>query len=97
VGRVLKHLEVECRNKGQEAHFDIFSRRLIQPILHGMEAPPMADLGRKHGLSEKQAGNLLETAKRAYRRLLEEEVRLYAATDSEVSDEVREIFAILNQ
>ena len=97
VGRGLKHLEAECRNKGQVAHFDIFSRRLIQPILHGQEAPSMADLGKVHGLTEKQAGNLLETAKRTYRRLLEEEVRLYAASDSEVSEEVRDIFAILNQ
>ena len=97
VGRVLKHLEAECRNKGQKAHFDIFSKRLIQPILYGVVAPSMADLGKVHGLTEKQAGNLLETAKRAYRRLLEEEIRLYAASDSEVSEEVRDIFAILNQ
>ena len=97
VGRVLKHLEAECRNKGQKAHFDIFSKRLIQPILYGVAAPSMADLGNVHGLTEKQAGNLLETAKRAYRRLLEEEVRLYAASDSEVSEEIRDIFAILNQ
>lgn len=97
VGRVLKHLEAECRNKGQKAHFDIFSKRLIQPILYGVAAPSMADLGKVHGLTDKQAGNLLETAKRAYRRLLEEEIRLYAASDSEVSEEVRDIFAILNQ
>ena len=31
------------------------------------------------------------------RRLVEEEIRLYAASDSEVSEEVRDIFAILNQ
>lgn len=97
VGRVLKHLEAECRNKGQKAHFDIFSKRLIQPILYGVAAPSMADLGKVHGLTDKQAGNLLETAKRAYRRLLEEEIRLYATSDSEVSEEVRDIFAILNQ
>ncbi|HOU22067.1 MAG TPA: hypothetical protein PKX16_07585 [Kiritimatiellia bacterium] len=97
VRRVLKHLETECRNKGQVAHFDIFSRRLIQPILNGLEAPSMAMLAARHGLTEKQAGNLLETAKRAYRRLLEEEIRLYAASDSEVSEEVMNIFAILNQ
>lgn len=97
IGRVLKHLEMECRNKGQDAHYDIISKRLIQPILHGMAAPAMAELGQKHGLTERQAGNLLETAKRTFRRLLEEEVRLYAASDSEVSEEVRDLFAILNQ
>jgi hypothetical protein len=97
VGRVLSHLKVECRSKGQDAHYDIFSKRLIQPILNGVEAPAMADLGARHDLTERQAGNLLETAKRAFRRLLDEEVRLYAATESEVSEEVRDIFAILNQ
>lgn len=97
VNRVLNHLKMECARKGQKAHFDIFSRRLIQPILHGMKAPSMAELGEEHGLSERQAGNLLETTKRAYRRLLEDEVRLYAASDSEVSEEVRDLFAILNQ
>lgn len=97
VGRVLKHLEAEWAQKDQKGHFDIFSRRLIQPILHGKMAPSMADLGKEHGLTEKQAGNLLETAKRAYRRLLEEEIRLYAATEAEVLEEVRELFAILNQ
>lgn len=97
VNRVLKHLEAECTRKDQKAHYDIFSRRLIQPILHGQEAPSMEDLGKVHGLTEKQAGNLLETTKRAYRRLLEEEIRLYAASDSEVSEEVMDIFAILNQ
>lgn len=97
VNRVLKHLETECARKDQKAHYDIFSRRLIRPILHGQEAPSMAELGTEYGFTEKQAGNLLETAKRAYRRLLEEEIRLYAASDSEVSEEVRDIFAILNQ
>ena len=97
VGRVLKHLKSECTRKGQDVHYDIFARRIIYPILQGQKETPIAELGRKHSLSEKQAGNHLETAKRAYRRLLEEEVRLYATTDSEVSDEVREIFAILNQ
>lgn len=97
VNRVLKHLEAECRNKGHEAHFDIFAKRLIQPILYGVVAPSMTDLGKVHGLTERQAGNLLETAKRAYRRLLEEEIRLYAASDSEVSEEVRDLFAILNK
>ena len=97
ISRVLKHFEIYCVRKDQQAHFDIFSRRLIQPILYGQDAPPMAELGKQHGLTERQAGNLLETTKRTFRRLLEEEVRLYADTDFEVSEEVRDIFAILNQ
>ena len=95
VQRVLKHLELECRNTGKELHYDAFARRIIKPILHGDPAPSLADLGREAGLTEKQAANLLETAKRAYRRLMEEEIRLYAESEAEVEEEVRAIFRIL--
>jgi len=43
---------------------------LIKPILEGSPEPSLADLGRKHGLTEKQAANHLLTAKRAYQRLM---------------------------
>jgi len=96
VRRVLKHLEVECSRTGKTVHFDIFSRRVIRPILHGCSEPSMAELGREHGITEKQAANHLLTAKRAYQRLLQDEVRLYAATEAEVSSEIRDLFAILS-
>lgn len=97
VRRVLKHLEIECARTGKTVHFDIFSKRVIRPILGGSCEPSMADLGRKHGLTEKQAANHLLTAKRAYQRLLQEEIRLYASSDAEVVSEIRELFLILGK
>lgn len=95
VGRVLVQLERECRSTGKETHYDIFARRIINPILQGQVEPSLAELAQFHGLTEKQAGNHLLTAKRAYRRLMEQEIRLYAASESEVADEVRMMFRIL--
>lgn len=95
--RVLRNLERECQDTGKAVHYDIFARRIINPILNGSLEPSMADLGREHGLTEKQAANHLETAKRAYRRLMSEEIRLYADSEIEVADEMRSLFAILNQ
>lgn len=95
--RVLKHLERECGKTGKESHYDIFARRIISPILHGIPAPSLSDLGQKHNLTEKQAANQLETAKRAYRRLLVEEIRLYTQSTTEAIEEVRNIFRILGQ
>jgi RNA-splicing ligase RtcB len=46
-------------------------------------------------LTGKQAAHHLETAKRAYRRLLAEEIRVYAASEAEVAEEIRTIFAVL--
>jgi len=95
--RVLKRLEAECQSTGKATHYAVFVRRLIDPILHGVPEVPLADLGREFGLTEKQAGNCLLTAKRACRRLMEEEVRLYAETEAEVADEIRELFLVLGQ
>jgi hypothetical protein len=97
VRRVLKHLEIECGRTGKTVHFEIFFKRVIGPILDGCWEPSMADLGRKHGLTEKQAANHLLTAKRAYQRLLQEEIRLYASSESEVASEIRELFSILGK
>ena len=57
----------------------------------------MADLGREHGITEKQAANCLLTAKRAYQRLLQEEIRLYASSEAEVASEILELFSILGK
>ena len=97
VMRVVRQLEVECQNTSKSVHYDIFLQRIIGPVLHGAQEQPLADLGKKHGLTEKQAGNCLLTAKRAYRRLMEDEVRLYAETEGEVADEIRDLFRILGQ
>lgn len=97
VRRVLKHLELEYARTGKTVHFDIFSRRVIGPILDGSCEPSMADLGRDHGLNEKQAANHLLTAKRAYQRLLQDEIRLYATSEAEVASEIRELFWILGK
>lgn len=97
VMRVLKRLEAECLNTGKAIHYDIFMQRVIGPILNGAREESLADLGAKHGMTAKQAGNCLLTAKRACRRLMEDEVRLYAETEDEVADEIRELFLLLGQ
>jgi RNA polymerase sigma-70 factor (ECF subfamily) len=97
VQRVLRRLEQECRRGTKERHFDIFARRIIRPILEGTPAPSLSDLGREHGISKKEAGNHLLTARRAYQRLLRDEIRLYARSEDEVSAEVREVFRALQR
>ena len=92
---VLRRLEQECRQDGKGSHFDIFTRRIINPILKGDAEPSMADLSQEYALSEKQAANQLLTARRAYQRLLRDELRLYAQSEDEVSAETRDIFSIL--
>ncbi len=92
--RVLDQLKRECQQTGKQSHFQIFHRRIIAPILEGAIPPSLAVLGAELGLSEKKVGNQLVTARRAYQRLLRDEIALYAASEAEVEDEIGRFFAI---
>lgn len=97
VTRVLRQMEQEAVETGKAVHYDIFRQRIVRPLLDGSEAPTMRELAMQHGIDEKQAANALLTARRAYRRLLRDEIRLYARTEEDVSNEVRAIFRALQK
>lgn len=76
VERVLKRLEQESGATGNQSHFGVFRQRITAPMLEGTERPSLNKLTPKHGLTEKEATNQLITARRAYHRLVREEIRL---------------------
>ncbi len=94
--RVVEALERECKATGKQAHFDIFKRFMLLPILEGAVAPSQRDLALEFGLTEKEVANRLVTARRAYQRLLREEIAQYAADSDEVDAEIRDLFATLS-
>jgi RNA polymerase sigma factor (sigma-70 family) len=97
IQRVLRRLEQECQATDKRAHYEILRQRLVLPALEGAEPPPLRDLAQQFGLSEKQAANRLLTARRAYQRLLQEEIRGYAGSEDEVAAEIRDLFHFLGE
>lgn len=93
--RVEEALRREYAAAGMVAHFEIFHARITDPILNGREQPSLEELARRFGLSDKQAANRLLTARRAYQRLLREEVRSYALSEEDCTAEIRMLFATL--
>lgn len=91
IQRVLRRLEQECLATDKQAHYEILRQRLVLPALEGAEPPPLRDLAQRLGLSEKQAANCLITARRAFQRLLEKEIRAYAGSEDEVVEEMRDL------
>lgn len=96
IRRVLHSLELECRATRKENHFELFRQRIVLPALEGGQPLSLRDLGQSLGISEKEASNCLITARRAYQRLLRAEIRLYAATDEEVAEEIEDLFRFLS-
>jgi DNA-directed RNA polymerase specialized sigma24 family protein len=97
IQRVLGRLEKECQATDKQAHYEILRLRLVLPALEGAEPPPLRDLAQRLGLSEKQAANCLLTARRAFQRLLQEEIRGYARNEDEVAAEVCDLFRFLGE
>lgn len=95
VMRVLRALELECQSSGKQIHFELFRQRILGPVLEGAEAPTLRDLGQRHDLSEKDVENRVITARRAYQRLLRQEIRLYASSDEEVAAEIQDLWRFM--
>ena len=95
VHRVLRALEDECAVTGKQDHFALFRARIIEPALEGTKAPSLAELAPTFGISEKQAANYVLTARRAYQRLLREEIGTYALSEEDAAEEVGNVFNML--
>jgi RNA polymerase sigma-70 factor (ECF subfamily) len=90
--RVLRILEQECKVTGKEVHYAIFQKRIVEPALEGTQPPALETLAGLFDLTEREVANRLITARRAYQRLLREEIRQYAASEEEVAQEVQDLF-----
>jgi RNA polymerase sigma factor (sigma-70 family) len=90
--RVLKVLEEECIETDKQQHYELFQRRIIQPILEGMSQPSIKDLIKDMDLTQKQANNFIVTARRAFQRLLRAEIKMYASSKEEVDLEIEDLF-----
>ena len=95
--RVLKTLEIESLATGKQTHFELLRLRIIEPILEGAEVPSYQTLAERFGLTEKEAAARVVTARRAYHRLLREEIRLYARDDAEVADEIQDLWRFMSE
>lgn len=95
--RVLKALESEYSTAGKTAHLKLFREVIINPALHGLEAPSVKELAMQLGLTEKEAHNRLLTTRRAYQRLLREEIHSFASSEEEVAVEIQDLFKFLSK
>lgn len=97
LAEVLARMRRECEQKGRTDLWEIFDGRIVQPLLGGGEALPYDTLVARYGYqSPTQAFNALITAKRMFKRLLEDVVRDTVDTEAQVAEEIRELKRILS-
>jgi RNA polymerase sigma-70 factor (ECF subfamily) len=94
---VLNSLREEYTRKNQLNRFELFERRVVLPILAGTAQPSLRDLAEEAGIDPAEASNCIVTAKRAYQRHLQTEIRAYVSSDKEVSEEISDLFHFLEK
>ena len=93
----LRRIWENCRQQGQTAIWAIFERRVLRPALFDAAAPSYDQLVAELGFaSEQQAANAVVTAKRQFRRALEDVVGQYVKNKAEVQAEIIELRVILS-
>jgi RNA polymerase sigma-70 factor (ECF subfamily) len=95
VRNVLAVMEKDFKNTGKTTHFILFQSRVVSPELDGDEPPPLQQQARELGLEYKEAANQIIAAKRAFRRLVEREVRSYVRSDDDMVQERLDVLRLV--
>ncbi|MBI4661273.1 MAG: sigma-70 family RNA polymerase sigma factor [Verrucomicrobia bacterium] len=94
----LQRMEARCQETGRCDIWEVFQGRFVGPILHDQPLVGYETLAARFSLrSPVQAANLLTTGKRMFQRTLRGVVAEYAASESEINQEIQELLAILSQ
>jgi len=94
--RVLAEVRDRYSRQGMEGHWGVFQDRLVGPIMSDCPPVPYPEICRKYGIEdETTAANMLKTAKRLFRSILERHVRQTVVCGQSVEEELREIFGFL--
>ncbi len=98
VAGALRNMRDECIRDGRGHVWGLFESRIVRPLLNGEVPGDYDELIGRFGLkSPAQAFNLLNTAKRIFRRQLEAVVTEYARDDAEVAEELQSLEAMLSR
>jgi DNA-directed RNA polymerase specialized sigma24 family protein len=95
LGEVMRRMRDECRSSDRPHLWEVFELRMLLPITDGAAPPSHEDLARRLRLeSATQSANALGSAKRLFTRNFRSVVGEYAADESEVDAEIRELWEI---
>ena len=97
LNEVLATVEANCRAAGQSLHWQVFCRRVLDPVTEGRPAASYADICAELGIANQTRANTMNvTVRRKFEAALRRRVRRDVDCDAEVDQEIRELIAILS-
>ncbi|MDD5482436.1 MAG: hypothetical protein PHP98_02105 [Kiritimatiellae bacterium] len=98
ISEALNRMRRECKEKNRPEVWKLFEIRVLNPAINDADVVSYEALVAKFRLrSPSQAANLLLTAKRMFRRTIEDVVRETVGNNDEVAEEILDLHKILSQ
>jgi len=95
IGEALAVMRNECQQSDRPDIWTVFDLRYLKPAVDGVDPETHDAIASRLQLnSPAQASNLLITSKRMFTRIFKSVVRRYAADDSEVKEEIADLWRI---
>ena len=93
---VIHAVAEQCRRDGKQTHWEIFRRKVVEPMLQGAQAPSIEQLCQEfHIAGPQRASNMLVTVKRRFQETLRRSVRRLVGSDQDVEEEIQGLMGIL--
>jgi len=94
--RMLDEVETECRQSGMAVHWDMFSDRILRPILASAEPLPLEELCRKYCINGRtRASGMIFAVKRRFQAAAKRLLRESVASEQEIDEEMLELMKFL--
>jgi len=87
----LQQVETECQEKGKSEHWYVFQEHVLRPIVDHTDCPQLKEVGKRCGIDETTASNMIVTVKRRLRKLLAQRLRKLIISDEQARNEIEEI------
>jgi len=89
---VLEEVEAKCHEDDKRIHWQVFSDKVLQPIIDGTNTPSLKKICERYGIKDDaKASNMIVTVKRRFQVALKKKLRDSVVSDEQVSSELEEI------
>jgi len=94
--RVLAEVKEACCTDGLKTHWEVFSARIVRPILDSTKPPPFKDICEQFGIAScGKASNMAITVKRRFRTALRQHIYDTVGCNDSVDGEIDDLLRFL--
>ena len=94
----LKDVEAHCRQAGQDKHWEVFRRAVLEPLWTNIPPEPLSVICHELGIrDEARASNMCVTVKRRFKTTLRLRIRPSVGSEKLVDEEIQDLMRILSK